>query len=382
MTDIDALLAAEFPVEDQHRYLNHAAVAPWPRRTGAAVNELATEMIQHGAARYPRVMQRETLLRDQIREFINAPSSDDVALLKNTSEGLSVVARGFPWQPGDNVVIGDEEFPSNRIVWESLQDQGVTVKQVNLQVAESPEAAYIDACDSNTRIISVSSVQYASGLRLDLAALGAHCRAADIAFCVDGIQGLGAFPHDVQAMNIDFLVADAHKWLLGPEGLALFYCRDAWRERLQLQQFGWHMVEDPYDFDRKDWQPAHSAQRFECGTQNTLGIFAMSASLSLLLEIGMSEVERRILARSEHLFEAIAARPELELLSAREPGRYAGIVQFRRREKDQEKVFEALGQAGVVCAFRGGGLRYSPHCYNRMELLDEAVELAVKVDSR
>lgn len=371
--DLETLLAREFPVERELLYLNHAAVAPLPVRAAKALEDFSKDYVINGSRHYDRWLAQECTLRDQLRELINAPSVDDIALVKNTSEGLSFVAYGFPWTPGDNVVISNEEFPSNRIVWESLADQGVKVREVDL-AGSAPEAALIAASDQNTRVISISSVQYASGIRLDLEAIGSHCRERDIAFCVDAIQGLGAIRQDVQAMHIDFMVADAHKWMLGPEGIALFYCRPTWCKRLKLHEFGWHMTEHPADFERRDWRPAGSARRFECGSPNMLGIYAFSASLSLLLEIGMDEIERRVLARAEHLFEAIGRRKQLVCLTPTTPGRYAGIVTFRPTAVSAEKLFRHLDAHTVMCAQRGGGIRFSPHCYNRFETLDRTME--------
>ena len=373
ITSPDALLAHEFPIEDHFLYLNHAAVAPWPRRTAAAVTEFASENVNRGASHYPDWMQREQRLRAQLAGLINADSPDDIALLKNTSEALSVVAHGFPWTAGDNVVISDEEFPSNRIVWESLGRYGVEVRQVCLKHPAGPEAALLAAADERTRLVSISSVEYASGLRLDLIILGNLCKQRGIALCVDAIQGLGAVPHDVQAMQIDFLMADGHKWLLGPEGIAVFYCRPVWRERLTLQQYGWHMVEDHLNFDIGTWRPAASARRFECGSPNMLGIYGLSASVSLLMEIGIAEIERRILARTEQLFEAITHASHLELLTDPSPGRYAGIVTFRHNKVDNETLFQHLRENKVICAKRGGGIRFSPHCYTRPATVEAAM---------
>lgn len=376
MTDIDRLLTHEFPLAPPLIYLNHAAVAPWARRTTEAVRQFAEENLREGAAHYRRWVQTEKTTRVQCARLINAPSPDDIAFLKNTSEALSVVAHGFPWACGDNVVIPAEEFPSNRIVWESLAPQGVTVRGVPLTGARLPEDALIAATDAHTRLLSVSSVQYASGLRLDLARLGEQCASRRIAFCVDAIQGLGAMTHDVQAAHIDFLMADAHKWLLGPEGIALFYCAAEWRERLRLHQYGWHMVEAAGDYDRRDWAPARSGRRFECGSPNMLGIHALSASLSLLLEIGIPEIERRVTARARRLFECIRARDDLELITSTEDRRYAGIVTFRHRRMSNEQLFQNLRAHHVVCALRGGGIRFSPHCHTSLEQLNQAVELA------
>ena len=374
--NLDALLEHEFPVVRQSIYLNHAAVAPWPRRTAEAVARFADENVARGAARYAEWTAAEQQLRRDLAAFLNT-IPEDIALLKNTSEALSVVAHGFPWVAGDNVVSSDEEFPSNRIVWESLRDRGVTLRQVPLAGVPDPEAALLAACDGRTRLLTISSVQYGSGLRLDLARLGADCQARGIAFCVDAIQGLGVFAHDVQACHIDFLMADGHKWLLGPEGLAVFYCRGAWRERLTLHQHGWHMVEDYHNYDRKDWTPAATARRFECGSPNMLGIYALGASLSLLAEVGIAQIESRVLQRSALLFQAIRTHADLELFTADRPGRYAGIVTFRHRRTPTPELFQRLRTGGVICAQRGGNIRFSPHFYTPLEQLDRALELVV-----
>jgi selenocysteine lyase/cysteine desulfurase len=377
MTDpLEKLVAREFPVVERLVYLNHAAVAPWPWRTAMAVARFAEECAHEGARHYPRWLETERELKRWLAELLGAQSADEIALLKNTSEALSVVAYGFPWQAGDNVVISDEEFPSNRIVWESLKERGVAVKKVSLR-GPDPEATLLAAADGRTRLLSVSSVQYASGRRLELARLGEGCRRRGIAFCVDAIQGLGAIHHDVEAMQIDFLMADAHKWLLGPEGIAVFYCRPAWRERLRLYEYGWHMVEDAGDYERADWEIAHTARRFECGSPNMLGVHALHASVSLLREVGMGEIERRVLARSEQIIDRIRAyAATLELLTPDRPGRYAGIVTFRHRRRDPQALLAALQQAGVVCAARGGGIRFSPHFYTPPAQLEQAVDLA------
>lgn len=374
MPSLPAPLAAdEFVLRDDLVYLNHATLSPWPRRTAEAVQRFAAENAAEGARHYARWASVEEALREQLRRLINAPHTDDIALLKNTSEGLSVVAYGLAWSAGDNVVIGDEEFPSNRIVWESLRPHGVEVREARLD-CEDPEAALLRHMDARTRLLSVSSVQYASGRRMDLARLGAACRERGVLFCVDVIQSLGALPLDVQAIQADFVVADAQKWLLGPEGLALFYCRAALRERLRLLQYGWHMVEAAGDFDRREWEPAHSARRFECGSPNNLGIHALHASLSLLLEAGIDEVARRVLANVGYLMEGLTALPGVELLTSTAIERRAGIVTFRHRNIDSDRLYQALSAHDVIGTARGGGVRFSPHFYNTREQLDRALE--------
>lgn len=370
----------EFPHREDLIYLNHAGVSPWPRRAADAVAAFAQENWRDGPVHYERWIATETRLRERCRALVNAAASEDIALLKNTSEGLSIVAYGMPWQDGDNVVTTDQEFPSNRIVWESLADRGVELRQAAIGASDDPEAALLACVDERTRLITVSSVQYATGLRMELARLGAFCRRHDIVFCVDGIQGLGALQFDVEAIQADVVVADGHKWMMGPEGVALFYTRPALRERLRLTQYGWHMVEAMGDYDRRDWTIARSARRFECGSPNMLGIHGLEASLSLLEEIGIDRVERAVLDHATCLIDLIDAADRLELLSSRAASRRSGIVTFRHRTIDAATLYRTLRGQGVHCAPRGGGIRYSPHFHTSRLQLEQAVRMANECD--
>jgi selenocysteine lyase/cysteine desulfurase len=360
-----------FDLDPDLIYLNHAAVAPWPVRTATAVAQFAAENRHQGATHYSRWLQTEQQLRGLLAELINAPSQADIALLKSTSEGLSIIAYGLDWQPGDNIVSIAQEFPSNRIVWESLQTQGVGLRLLDLTSSDSPEEDLIKLCDANTRLISVSSVQYASGLRLELARLGQYCRTHQVLFCVDAIQSLGAMPFDVQQNLADFVVADGHKWLLGPEGMALFYARAEIRDRLRLQQYGWHMVEQAGDFTQREWTPALSARRFECGSPNMLGIHALHASLALILEQAVPVIQQQIQATTQCAIDEID-RLGFELLSPRSAERRAGIVVFRIPGENQQEVHKLLLSLQVICAYRGGGIRFSPHFYNQPAEIREA----------
>lgn len=371
----------EFPIQNGLIHLNHAAVAPWPQRTVDAISAFATENARLGSSNYPQWLLLEARLREQLRELINAPSTQDIALLKNTSEGLSMIAFGLAWRAGDNIVSSNEEFPSNRIVWQALASQGVELREADIGAADSAEDALFARVDENTRLIAISSVQFGSGLCLDLERIGNYCRQHNILFCVDAIQSIGALPMDVQHIKADFVVADGHKWMLGPEGLALFYCREEIRDSLQLSQYGWHMIENHSNFDRHEWQPARSARRFECGSPNMLGIHGLSASLSLLQEVDMQTVQAEVLKRSRLLFELIEAEPQLELMSDTREGRYAGIVRFRHRQLAPQALYKQLMEQGVLCAQRAGGVRYSPHFYTPEEKIREAVKLAATAAS-
>jgi len=357
-------------------HLNHAAVAPWPTRTRDAVCQFANENVQQGSSHYPHWLQVESELRELLARLIHAPSPDDIALLKSTSEALSVVACGLPWQSGDQVLISNEEFPSNRIVWQAQASRGVTLCEVDLAAAASPTEALIAACTVRTRLIAISSIQYTSGLRVDLPALSAHCRKNNILLCVDAIQSIGAMQFDLREIDADFVMADGHKWMLGPEGLALFYCRAELRNTLTLQQFGWHMVEHHKDFSLRDWQPAQSARRFECGSPNMLCVHALHASISLLLETDMAQVEQAVLANSETLFKLLAQSTHLECITNTQVGNYGGIVVFRHRSADNTALYQYLMKNNVLCAPRGGGIRFSPHFYTPHSHLEQAVALA------
>ena len=362
---------AEFPQANGLCYLNHAAVAPWPKRAADAVSAFASENLQQGAQDYPRWSRTERTLRDQLRTLLNAPHSDDIALVKNTSEALSFVAQGVDWQAGDQVIISNQEFPSNRLPWEALAERGVEVVAVELGV--EPEQALIDAMGPSTRLLSISSVQYGTGLRLDLPRLGNACRERGVLFCVDAIQTLGAQPFDVQQIDCDFAMADGHKWLLAPEGLGVFFCHARVRDQLQLTQHGWHMVDAIGDYDRADWRPARSARRFEAGSPNTLAQQAMSASLSLLLEADMNWVAAQLDARICLLAERLQALPGVKVLSDLRAGRRSGIITFAVGGQDHKALHKALMDRGVVCALRGGGIRWSPHFYTPQSTLESAL---------
>lgn len=363
-----------FQLDQDVIYLNHAAVAPWPRQTADAVKAFANENARQGSKDYDLWLIREKELRQRLAQLINATSIEEIALLKSTSEGLSVIAYGLPWQHGDNIVIPAEEFPSNRIVWQSLHKLGVETRLIAINQVDDPEQALIDASDVNTRLLSCSSVQYASGLKLDLERLGDACKHSNTLFCVDAIQSIGAMCFNVQACHADFVVADGHKWMLGPEGTALFYCRRELIDQLALKQYGWHMVQDFSDFNKKTWQPNRTAQRFECGSPNMLGVVALHSSTGMLLDIGMPVIEKRVLQNAAALIHKLQAYDDIEILSPVDATRRAGIVLFRKKSTDTEALYRHLQKQGVVCAMRGDGIRFSPHFYTADTILDAAVK--------
>ncbi|PHS69858.1 MAG: aminotransferase [Cycloclasticus sp.] len=367
----------EFNLDDEVMYLNHAAVAPWPVRTERAVNEFCRENVTIGSKKYANWLKVEARLKKQIAELINACSVDEIALVKNTSEALSFVAYGLDWNKGDNIVSSDEEFPSNMIPWESLANQGVTVKKTPLKNVSDPTAELINQIDGNTRLLTISSVQYASGLRVDLERLGEVCRQKNVLFCIDAIQSIGAFEFDVQRYQADFVMADGHKWLLGPEGLGFFYCRQASLNKLKLTQFGWHMVEDMGNYDATTWEETTTARRFECGSPNMLSIHALSASIGLLLGVGMETVAKNVVERGQYVIDKVNQNNSLTLLT--NPDEHGNnIVVFKPSNNQTDVLFNYLTTNNVVCAKRGGGIRFSPHFYTPNPIIDRAFALIDK----
>lgn len=371
----------EFPILKKGLYANHAAIAPWPRAASEAVRDFAQENTETGAAEYATWLLREKQLRKMLAKLINAGSADDIALLKNTTEGICTVANGIAWNSGDNIVIPAEEFPSNRLPWLGLQSSGVEIREVDIRSTGEPEQALLSCMDERTRLLSVSAIQWTDGLRLDLKELGRACRQNSVLFFVDAIQQLGALQVDVEACHIDFLAADGHKWLLSPEGIAVFYCRENKREHLHPSQLGWHMVDDPYRFDRDDWQPSRTASRFEAGTPNMLGQVAMHASVKLLLETGMSKVESLVISNSQKLYRGIDAISGVDPLRPLDTERASGIVNCKPLNISSRDFYNSLVKLGVSCAIRGGGVRLSPHYYQAgtpIEELLNAIELCLK----
>lgn len=371
----------EFPVMQHGLYANHAAIAPWPRVASQAVADFAMENSGIGPERYSHWLRREKQLRQRLATMLNADSQEDIALLKNTTEGICTVANGIDWRPGDNLVIPSDEFPSNRLPWLELQRQGVQIREVDIRNTSEPEEALLRHMDEHTRLLSVSAVQWTDGLRLNLKTLGEACSPNDTLFFVDAIQQLGALQLDVEDCGIDFLAADGHKWLLSPEGIAVFYCREGVREQLRPSQQGWHMVDNPYNFKRSTWAPSKTALRFEAGSPNTLGQAAMHASIGLLQDFGMCQVEENIISNSFTLSKGLLDIPGVELTRPFDSRRVSGIVSFRPLERDLAEIQLVLKSRGLSCTVRANAIRLSPHFYQSGEPVQEMLSVIEDVIS-
>lgn len=365
---------AEFPLHEHISYLNHAAVSPWPKRAQLAVSKFAEENTTFGASHYLEWIKIEEALRKRLSNLIGATSPSDIALSKSTSEALSIIAYGLEWFPGDEIIISNQEFPSNRIVWESLANKGVNLKIADISKGDAVEAIAKEITPQ-TKLVSISSVQYASGLKIDIDRLGKVCRESNILYCIDAIQSLGALPFNVEHNHADFVVADGHKWMMGPEGLALLYVKPDVRDKISLSQYGWHMVKHRGDYTRSTWEVAPDATRFECGSPNMLGIHALNASLSLIEEIGIDKIEQQLQSNISYLIEQLSSLPNVEILSPTSKAERGGIVTFKVADINSETLYSQLMQAKVICACRGGGVRFSPHFYTPKSVIDNAIRI-------
>src|SRR5260370_20636125 len=296
----------EFPVTRRWAFLDHAAVAPLPAPAVRELAAYATDLAQNGIASVKRWVDRAKDVRGMAARLLNS-IPDEIAFIKNTSEGVGLVAEGFPWQPGDNVVLAAEEYPSNQYPWMNQAHRGVEIRAVPSRGSLIAIDDIRAAMDSRTRIVALSFVEYASGYRNDLDAIGSLCRERGVYFFVDAIQGLGVFPLDVATTPVDFLAADSHKWLLGPEGIGLFWIRKDLIDMLHPIGVGWNSVVDCHDFAKIDFRLKPHAGRWEGGAPNVAGITAMGASLELLLNAGITAIGERVVFITDYACDRAAA---------------------------------------------------------------------------
>jgi selenocysteine lyase/cysteine desulfurase len=299
----------------------------------------------------------------------------EIAFTKNTSEGISMFASGLDWQPGDEVVSIEGEFPANFYPWKALERRGVILRLAPAEQGRVGQEAILRALTPRTRVVTVSFVQYLSGFRLDLEKLGQACAAHGCLLFVDAIQGLGAFPVDVKKSNIAGLAADSHKWMLGPEGAALLYVNRQVMEWITPSEVGWTTVRHWSDFSRRELSWRDDARRYECGTLNTAGIYGLGAAVNLLLEVGIPNIAERVLDLTDRLRSGLLAQGH-SVFGPRVREEASGIVSFVPRQGTAEHLLNLFLAHGVQVAARGGMVRIAPHFYNTEGEIDRVLELA------
>ncbi|MGH9695123.1 MAG: aminotransferase class V-fold PLP-dependent enzyme, partial [Bryobacteraceae bacterium] len=319
---------AEFPVVSELIYLNHAAVAPLCRPAAEAMKALADDACRFGSLHYDKWMESYSGLRQAAARLINA-SAAEIAIVKNTSEEVATVALGLDWKTGDRVIAFREEFPANYYPWLRLEKRGVKITWLSIYDPFEKIAAAIPGA----RLLAISHVNYLSGYRVDLDSIGGLCHRHGCFFFVDAIQGMGAFPIDVEASHIDALAADGHKWMLGPEGNGVLYVRRRWLESIEPVEFGWTNTANYADYSSRDMTLRPDAGRYECGTLNTVGCYGQRAAIEFLLEIGIANIREAVLALADQLERGVRAKG-CEVMAGRTRESGSGILSFRHPSID------------------------------------------------
>ena len=372
----EELRLREFPVAREKVFLGHAAVCALPRRVADAIIDCATRSALDDQEEF--MLSRLTDAR-QLGARLLQCQPEEIALVGPTSLALSFVAAGLKFRRGDNVLIYHDDYPSNVYPWMSLAERNVEVRLLNtrsLGVIRPRDVA--GQIDENTRLVALASCHFISGFRLEHAEIGKMLRERGILFCLDAIQTLGAFPTTVE--HVDFLAADAHKWLLGPCGAGLFYVRRELQEKLNPPVYGWHNVRSPNFVAQEKIEFRHDARKFEAGTQNLLGLTGLIAAMEIALEIGVENIAAELLRKRAWLVPELQKRGYTVLHADAKPENAGGIISLLQPGKDMAALHKKLLDASILTNLRTDRagkhyLRLSPHFYNTDAELKRLLEL-------
>jgi cysteine desulfurase/selenocysteine lyase len=367
-------LRQEFPLTEECTFLDHAATSPLPSRTRAAMTRFieARRFVSQTWEEYKTLDQD---LRQALGQLINA-SPEEIALVQNTAEGINIAAHAIPFQPGDNVIFCDMEYPANVYPWMNLARRGVEARIISHREGGLALDDLEEHVDERTKVVAASSVEFLTGFRNDLQSIGELCKARGIYFVVDGIQSLGAIPLDVRECQIDMLSCGGPKWLLGPCGQGLFFCRRELIEQMTPPYAGATSVVDFLNFRDYDLTFLPDARRFELGTPNLVGMVGLLASVSLLLEVGIEKIHRWTLHLTDVLIEDLQQRG-YQIASCLRPEHRSAIVSFPT--PDVKADHEKLIAHKVIVSLRENYIRVSPHCYNTEE---EVLRVGEVLDGR
>jgi len=366
-------LRALFPVTERLNYLNHAAVSPPPSTTIAAVQSQLADVSKNGSVNFRNWIATKERTRTLLATMLGA-RPDQVAFMRNTSDGLSTVANGLRWHPGDNLVTFRNEFPSNIYPWLRLREAfGVEVRMAEERDGRIDLNELIGLIDAKTRLVAISQVQYASGFRADLERIGLAARAVDALLVVDVIQALGVVPIDVQSELVDVAAGACHKWLLTPEGVGFLYLSDRARERIQPTLVGWISVSDPDNYGNFSQGWNRGTLAWETGTGPAALIHGLEQSLKLLAETGSEQIRSHLETLTDYLCERLANRA-YRIVSSRQPREKSQIVCIQSTAGlSAMNLYSHLKDRGIITAPRGDRLRISPHLYNTSDEIEALV---------
>jgi len=375
MSDRLASLRAAFPVASSWIYFNHAAICPLAQPVADAVRSFLTEASQNGSTGFRKWDEKRREVRILAAELLGC-AAHEIALTTSTSQGLITVAEGLSLGPGDEILVIQNDFPANQIPWYRQERRGAQVVSVPRRAGKRVELSDIlERISPATRVVAVPFVLFDTGQRFDLEAIGAALADHPALFCVDAIQGLGAFPLDMGAARIDVVSADSHKWMLGMEGIGLFACRAERLAEIDSPLTSWLSMEEPFAPYLPGNPVRSDARRFEFAALPTMEIFGLCACLQMLLETGIDTLAAAILELTDRLTEGLQAHG-WQVLSPRElPGDCSGIVLARPPVGDVDEVVSRLESLGVSVAARSGAVRFSPHGWNSVEEVDRLLEL-------
>jgi cysteine desulfurase/selenocysteine lyase len=367
----------EFPVAREKIFLAHAGVCPLPHRVSQAVAHYAQQATtsDQEALIFPAALDHG---RKVAARLLNC-HDDEVAFVGPTSLGLSLVASGLKFRRNDNILIYHDDYPANVYPWMALAEKGVEVRMLNTRgLGVIRPTDVVGQVDENTRLVALASCHFISGFRLDHAAIGKFLRGRRILFCLDAIQTLGAFPTTVE--HVDFLAADAHKWLLGPCGAGLLYVRRELREQLNPPIYGWHNVRCPDYVAQEQIVYRSGSKKFEAGTQNLLGLVGLKSALELILELGVENISQELLRKRAWLVPALQAKGFTVVNAGVPPENASGIITFFKPGEGVSALHQKWSDANVVTSLRADRkgqhyIRLSPHFYNTDAELQQVMEL-------
>jgi cysteine desulfurase / selenocysteine lyase len=364
---------AIFPITKRVVYLNHAAVSPLPTPTVEAVQSQLRDVAENGSVNYQSWIAVKEHARKLAAGMIGA-RPEQIAFMRNTSDGLSTVANGLRWSSGDNLVTFRKEFPSNVYPWLRLRDAfGVEVRMCEEREGRIDLDELTRLIDSKTRVVAISQVQYASGFRADLERIGRAARAHDALLVVDVIQALGVVPTSVELELIDVAAGAGHKWLLAPEGVGILYLSDRARERLEPTLVGWISVTDPEDYDNFEQEWNRGALPWETGTGSSALIHGLEASLRFLVETGVGKIANHLEQLTDYFCERLQGRA-YQIVSSRLASEKSQIVCIRHLDGlSSMALYAHLKSRNIITAPRGDRLRVAPHLYNTIDDIDEMV---------
>jgi selenocysteine lyase/cysteine desulfurase len=364
-----------FPALERLTYLNSAAVSPLPTTAIEAVNVQLADVAAYGSAHYTDWIATKNRARALIAEML-CVRAEQIAFMRNTSDGFASIANGLPWAKGDNIVSFAREFPSNYYPWRRIRDEyDVELRLCPDRDGRIDQDEFVSLIDSNTKVVAISSVQYESGFKADLERLGRAASEVDALFCVDIIQGFGAMPYDLPAQFVDAACGAGHKWLCGPEGCGLIYLSDRARERIKPTFVGWISVETPWDFEDREQPFRSSAAAWESGTGTSSLYYGLEQSLKLLHETGKDIIEKHLYALTDHLCDSLAGSA-YEIVSSRSNKEKSSIVCIRHQGgMNPNQIAAELEKENVIVSPRGDRVRVSPHFYNNIEDIDRLLEV-------